>query len=153
MQRLTLGLITSSIVVLAASTNALASRQYRFVSLETPNTFLIAEESAAVSQFVAVEHPTTGQVSVVEEEGVRYLEISQDFQSDRGPALEVILHKLDTVGLKVEEGNYVSLGTLKSFNGAQRYQIPDDLDLSQYQSAAIWCREFNATFGYAPLPQ
>ena len=154
MQRLTLSLITSSIVVLAASTDALASRQYRSVSRKiSSNTFLVAEENAASGQFVSVEHPTTGQVSVVEEEGVRYLEIAQDFQSDRGPALEVILHKSNTVGLKVEEGDYVSLGTLKSFNGAQRYQIPDDLDLSQYQSVAVWCQEFNATFGYAPLPQ
>ena len=152
MQRLTLSLITSSIVVLAASTNVLASRQYQFFP-ETPDTFSVAAESAASGQFVSVEHPTTGQVSVVEEDGVRYLEIGQDFQSDRGPALEVILHKSNTVDLKIEEGDYVSLGTLKSFNGAQRYQIPDDLDLSQYQSVAVWCQEFNATFGYAPLPQ
>ena len=110
---------------------------------------LIAEASAG--QFVSVEHPTSGQVSVIEEDGARYLEIGQDFQSDRGPALEVILHKADTVGLKVKEGDYISLGGLKSFNGAQRYIIPEAIELEQYQSVAIWCQEFNATFGYAPL--
>ena len=151
MQRLTLSLIVSSALVLAASTNALASKQYQFYP-KTSSSFLVAEKSAAVGQFVAVEHPTTGQVEVVEEDGLKYLDLGQDFQSDRGPALEVILHKSNTVGLKVEEGDYVSLGTLKSFNGAQRYQIPEDVDLSQYQSVAIWCQEFNATFGYAPLP-
>ena len=154
MQRLSLGLITSSLVVLAASTNALASAQYQPASLETSaSSLILAEKTATGGQFVAVEHPTQGQVSVVEEDGARYLEIGEDFQSDEGPALEVILHKAETVDLKVEEGDYISLGALQSFSGAQRYQIPEDVDLSQYQSVAVWCEEFNATFGYAPLAQ
>ena len=148
MQRLFLGLIITSIVGTTA-TDALASRQYRSFLSQTNNSVLVAK--ANPSQFVSVEHPTSGQVRIVEEDGSRYLEIAEDFQSDRGPALEVILHKSNTVGLKVQEGDYVSLGKLKSFNGAQRYLIPEAIDLGQYQSVAIWCEEFNATFGYAPL--
>ena len=148
MQRLFLGLIITSIVGVTA-TDALASKQYRSSLTQTNNSVLIAEASAG--QFVSVEHPTSGQVSIIEEDGVRYLEIGEDFQSDRGPALEIILHKSDTVGLQIEEGSYVSLGELQSFNGAQRYIIPEAIDLTQYQSVAVWCQEFNATFGYAPL--
>lgn len=156
MQRLTLSLITTLIVGATATPNVLASMPYQPTSLQTQTSPLLAEANESKStagQFVSVEHPTKGQVSLIEEDGVRYLEVGPDFQSDRGPDLKVILHKSDTVDLKVEEGNYVSLGALKSFNGAQRYQIPDDLDLSQYQSVAVWCEQFNATFGYAPLPQ
>ena len=148
MQRLFLGLIITSIVGVTA-TDALASKQYRASITQTNNSVLIAEASAG--QFVSVEHPTSGQVKVIEEDGARYLEIGEDFQSDRGPALEIILHESDTVGLQIEEGSYVSLGELKSFNGAQRYLIPEAIDLEQYQSVAIWCQQFNATFGYAPL--
>ena len=148
MKRLFLGLIITSIVG-ATATDALASKQYRSSLIQTNNSVLIAEASAG--QFVSVEHPTSGQVKVIEEDGVRYLEIGEDFQSDRGPALEIILHESDTVGLQVQEGEYISLGKLKSFNGAQRYLIPEAIDLEQYQSVAVWCQEFNATFGYAPL--
>ena len=148
MQRLFLGLIITSIVGVTA-TDALASKQDRSSLTQTNNSVLIAEASAG--QFVSVEHPTSGQVDIIEEDGVRYLEIGEDFQSDSGPALEIILHKSDTVGLQIEEGDYVSLGELKSFNGAQRYIIPEAIDLAQYQSVAVWCQEFNATFGYAPL--
>ena len=148
MQRLFLSLIVTSIVG-ATATDVLASKQYRASQILSDNSVLIAEASAG--QFVSVEHPTSGQVKVIEEDGARYLEIGQDFQSDRGPALEIILHESNTVGLQIEEGSYISLGELKSFNGAQRYLIPEDIDLQQYQSVAVWCEEFNATFGYAPL--
>ena len=148
MQRLFLGLIITSIVGVTA-TDALASKQYQSSFTQNSNSVLIAEASAG--QFVSVEHPTSGQVKIIEEDGARYLEIGEDFQSDRGPALEIILHESNTVGLQIEKGSYVSLGELKSFNGAQRYLIPDAIDLEQYQSVAVWCEEFNATFGYAPL--
>ncbi|MGG6263673.1 DM13 domain-containing protein [Leptolyngbya sp. AN03gr2] len=39
----------------------------------------------------------------------------------------------------------------KQFNGAQTYEIPADVNLNDYKSAAIWCRRFNATFGAATL--
>ena len=148
MQRLFLSLVITSIVGTTA-TNALASKQDRSSLTPDSNHVLVAE--ASPGQFVSVEHPTSGQVMVIEEDGTKYLEIGEDFQSDRGPALEIILHKSDTVGLQIEEGSYVSLGELKSFNGAQRYLIPEAIDLEQYQSVAVWCQEFNATFGYAPL--
>ena len=148
MQRLFLSLIITSIVGTTAST-ALASKQYQSSVAEGNNSLLVAEASAG--QFVSVEHPTSGQVRVIEEDGARYLEIGEDFQSDRGPALELILHKSNTVGLQIQEGDYISLGELKSFNGAQRYLIPEAIDLEQYQSVAVWCQQFNATFGYAPL--
>jgi Electron transfer DM13 len=43
------------------------------------------------------------------------------------------------------------LAPLTNFTGAQRYPIPDDLNLAEFKSAAIWCRQFNATFGAAAL--
>ena len=150
MKSLSVSLIFTLIVGASTSGSVLAASKYQ-PSAKASNTTseLIAE--ANPGQFVAVEHPTKGQVQIVEEDGARYLEIGQDFQSDSGPDLKVILHRADTVDLKVKEGDYVSLGALQSVNGAQRYLIPEDVDLANYQSVAIWCEEFNATFGYAPL--
>ena len=150
MQRLSLSLILALTVGVSTSYNAFASdRQTNFN--RTNNLTVIAQaEQIAANQFVDVEHPTQGQVKIIEK-GKRYLELSEDFQSDRGPALEVILHRSNVVEQQIQEGDYLSLGVLQSFNGVQRYLIPDDVDLSQYQSVAIWCEEFNATFGYAPL--
>ncbi|MEM1281872.1 MAG: DM13 domain-containing protein [Cyanobacteria bacterium P01_H01_bin.152] len=49
------------------------------------------------------------------------------------------------------ENSYEVIGNLQSFEGGQRYLIPAELDVEEYGSVVIWCREFNVTFGYAAL--
>ena len=153
MKRLSFGIVLA--LVLGVSTaNANTVDRDRFSSPQaSSNSSLLLTQKDSSGSFVAVEHPTQGLASVVEEDGVKYLQFNEDFQSDNGPALKVILHNSPTVGLKVQEGEYISLGALQSVSGSQRYQIPDEVDVSQYQSVAIWCERFNATFGYAPLNQ
>jgi hypothetical protein len=107
--------------------------------------------------FVPGEAPTSGMATIVTENGESYLELDESFQtSDQGPDLFVILHRSDDVlatteppAYPLQEGDYVILGALEEFTGAQRYPIPAEVDLDDYQSAAIWCRQFNATFGVA----
>ena len=152
MKSLSVSLIFTLIVGASTSASVLAAAEYK-PSLKTSDTTSQLIAKANPGQFVAVEHPTQGQVQIIEEDGAKYLEFDQNFQSDRGPDLKVILHRANSVDLKVEEGDYVSLGALQSVNGAQRYLIPEDVDLANYQSVAIWCEEFNATFGYAPLTE
>ncbi|MEL6579050.1 MAG: DM13 domain-containing protein [Cyanobacteria bacterium J06621_12] len=151
MQRLSLTLTLTLIVATATSCNVFAADKTQ--PLTQSDSSVAVAKAAASTQFVAVEHPTVGQVSIVEADGKKYLEIGQDFQSDRGPDLKVILHQANAVDLKVREGDYLNLGALQAFSGAQRYLIPDSVDLANYKSVAIWCEQFNATFGYAPLAQ
>ena len=104
-------------------------------------------------KFVAAEHPTQGAVSIVNEKGKRYLVFDKTFKSDMGPDLYVILHRgavLPKGGLK--ESDYVTIGRLQKVSGTQRYTIPNNIDLKNYRTVAVWCRAFNATFGYALLP-
>ncbi len=111
-----------------------------------------APASTPTGTFQAGEHPTQGTVSIVTENGKRYLVLSQDFQSAKGPDLHVIMYKTDAPpkgGLK--KADYYILAPLKKISGTQRYAIPDKVNVANYKSVAIWCKQFNATFGYAPL--
>lgn len=113
-------------------------------------------QSVAISAgtFVAAEHPTAGSAQIVEENGHRYLEFDAAFSTDQGPDLHVLLDKTVTPPqsyMDTEAGRYVNLGGLKAVNGTQRYPIPDEIQVGNYQSVAVWCRMANATFGYAPL--
>ncbi len=103
--------------------------------------------------FVTTEqdHPTTGKASLVTENGQRYLEFDAAFGTATGPDVQIILHRRRQVPVNVSEQDYVTLAPLKSLSGAQRYAIPANLDLDEFQSVAIWCRKFNVTFGYASL--
>jgi hypothetical protein len=77
----------------------------------------------------------------------------QDFTVDNGPDLFVYLVPVDPVpntsGTEIE--GYYNLGRLKGNIGDQNYDIPADLDLSQYQSVVIWCEAFSVPFIASPL--
>ena len=100
--------------------------------------------------FVAKEHPTTGKVKIVKDKGKTYLEFDKTFSSDSGPDLYVILHRAKTPQT-YKQADYVIVDRLQNTSGAQRYEIPNTVDPTQYKSVVIWCRQFNATFGYATI--
>ena len=111
---------------------------------------IVAQATPQSGAFVGVGHQTQGNVSIVTENGKRYLEFDQGFKTDNGPDLFVLLHRED-IPKSYGESDYVSLGRLQTVKGTQRYEIPDDLTLESFRSAVIWCRRFNVTFGYATL--
>ncbi len=104
-------------------------------------------------QFVTVDqsHPTTGTARIVEKDGQRILEFDGAFDTARGPDVQVLLYKGDSVPASLAEDDYVYIADLKSFEGSQGYVLPADINLEDYGSVAIWCAEFNVTFGYADL--
>lgn len=107
--------------------------------------------SSNAGSFRDVDHPTRGRVIITRDKGQRYIEFDDEFRTDNGPDLYVILHRDSPVGRNIKQQDYVSIARLRQTRGSQRYQLPDNLQLSDYKSVAIWCRLFNVTFGYAPL--
>ena len=112
----------------------------------------------ALGTFASGEHPTTGNISILDDKGTPIIQFGDDFQTDNGPDLFVVLHTAEDVigtttppayGLK--EGDYVAIAPLKSPQGSQYYSIPAAVILDNYNSVAVWCRQFNATFGAASL--
>jgi hypothetical protein len=108
---------------------------------------------ALTGTFVASEAPTTGAVRIVTEDGQRYLEIDAAFSTkEQAPDLQVLLDTTQTPPSSYSDfGTYINLGGLQSTSGAQRYPIPDVINLADFQSVVIWCRMANATMGYAVL--
>ncbi|QFS50730.1 hypothetical protein GXM_08224 [Nostoc sphaeroides CCNUC1] len=111
--------------------------------------------------FVSGEQKTQGKVSITTKDGKSFLELDESFKtSESGPDLVVILHRSDNVinstkppSYPLKNGDYFILAPLQKYSGAQTYSIPQNINLADYKSAAIWCRKFNATFGAASLSQ
>ncbi|MGF1516024.1 MAG: DM13 domain-containing protein [Elainellaceae cyanobacterium] len=135
-------------------------------SADASGTSTPASEPAAAAgpvksgAFAAAEHPTTGTAQIIQEGDQRYVELGDDFSTDPGPDLFVVLHQANDFfsiasppAYGIEEGSYASIAPLEQVSGAQRYLIPDSVDVDEYGSVAIWCRQFNATFGAANLAQ
>ena len=103
--------------------------------------------------FYDIIHIGSGQAQVYQlADGSRILRL-QDFEVDNGPELHVYLVPIDPVpsSIGVEIPGAVDLGFLKGNIGDQNYEIPADLDLSQYKSVVIWCQPFRVPFIAAPL--
>jgi hypothetical protein len=103
--------------------------------------------------FYNVVHLSSGEAVVYQlADGSRILRL-QNFSVENGPDLYVYLVPIDPVpsdsGSEIT-GSY-SLGRLKGNVGDQNYEIPADLDLSQYKSVVIWCQAFAVPFSAAPL--
>ena len=107
----------------------------------------------AQGEFYDVVHVGSGQAVVYQlADGSRVLQL-QGFRVEDGPDLHVYLVPIDPVSSESgsEIPGSVDLGALKSDTGSQEYEIPADLDLSQFKSLVIWCQPFRVPFIAAPL--
>ncbi len=139
-------------------TNSQKTSQAEAVSTPVENHPKAITKSRSGS-FISAEHTTNGKASIVRENGTYFIELDAGFKtSENGPDLFVILHRSPNIlniskppDYAIAESDYALIAPLKSFNGKQRYEIPTNVQPDSFKSVAIWCRKFNATFGFAPL--
>jgi hypothetical protein len=154
--------IAGSFIVLLSLTACSDDSTTQVETTDTSPSTTVSQTTGDIikqGSFVDAEHPTTGAVKVITgEDGKTYIEFGEDFKTDSGPDLFVVLHQSPDIiasaeppNYGIEEGSYVTLAPLQSTSGTQIYEIPEDVNLNQYQSVAVWCRQFNATFGAASL--
>jgi len=153
LNRLVLLGVTSILVAAVPVTQAIASQTGR--TEQSPVQVMAQTQSVAIASgtFVAGEAPTTGTARIVTEGGHRYLELDAAFStSNMGPDLHVLLDSNQRPPQAYDNlGGAINLGSLHDYSGAQRFPIPDSIELSNFSSVVVWCRMANATFGYAPL--
>ncbi|MEZ4661928.1 MAG: DM13 domain-containing protein [Caldilineaceae bacterium] len=101
---------------------------------------------AAQGQFMDADsfHKGSGTATIYQQGDQRVLRF-EDFESTNGPDLHVLLVENVTGDM----GDYVDLGSLKGNIGNQNYEIPADVDLSQFSGVMIYCMPFHVVFSTA----
>ena len=148
--------ILTSVLSVMAATTTVANSLPEMVPASINSIYDTAQTQQAIDftgMFIAAEAPTTGTARIVTEAGHRYLEIDSAFSTtDQAPDLHVLLETAEMPPSSYATfGSYVNLGKLQNTSGAQRYPIPDTVDIAEFKSVVIWCRMANATMGYATL--
>jgi len=118
------------------------------VSMQTVNDDQQRVMTSHSGRFVGVGdgiHDAQGVVVVVPLEDGKNILRFEDFHSTNGPDLYVYLATDNTAS------DFVNLGRLKANNGNQNYEIPEGTDISKYDTALIWCKQFSVLFGHAEL--
>ncbi len=103
--------------------------------------------------FRAGVHSVNGSAELVKVGNQTKLVFSDNFSVDPGPFLVVNLSS--SVAPKTNSdftsSNVVQLELIKSATGGQVYDIPSNVDVSQYKSVVIYCKPYQVVFAYAPL--
>ena len=103
--------------------------------------------------FHGVAHEAEGNAEIIElTNGNKILRFTE-FKVSNGPDVVVYLSSVQDANDNdsVKNSDFVLLGQLKGNVGDQNYEISNDIDLSKYNSAVIWCRRFGVNFAVAPL--
>ena len=93
---------------------------------------------------VGVGHTVSGTAAIYESTGKKTV-LLDPYSSQNGPDLKVYLSKDE------KASSYISLGKLKSTDGKQSYEIPDNPDVTDYKFVLVWCEQFTVIFGKAEL--
>ncbi|HYN89550.1 MAG TPA: DM13 domain-containing protein [Ardenticatenaceae bacterium] len=106
-------------------------------------------------EFVGTDtvHEGEGTAAVYElDEGQRVLRF-EGFSVTNGPDLYVYLsgHAAPRSSAQLHEGAALEVARLKGNVGDQNYDLPTDLDLSQFKSVVIYCKRFSVVFSTATL--
>ncbi|MBZ0297355.1 MAG: DM13 domain-containing protein [Anaerolineae bacterium] len=107
----------------------------------------------AQGSFIAIDavHKAEGTATVYDVSGQLVLRF-EDFRVTNGPELHVILSKITPTTIFGGVGeDMIDLGILKGNVGSQNYDIPAEVDLSEYQSIVIYCVPFGVVFSSAQL--
>lgn len=91
-------------------------------------------------------HPASGTARIIKADNKTFLRY-ENFKTINGPDLYVYL------ATDLEAKEFVSLGRLKATEGNVNYEIPADVDITKYQYALVWCKQFGVLFNSANIAQ
>ena len=94
-----------------------------------------------------------GNWSIVETDQGRFLELNDKFKTRNAPDLKLFLspRAADSVTAKNAVDGSVLVAKLRKSRGAQRYELPADLDLSAFQTLVLHCEQFTKLWGVSAL--
>ena len=90
-----------------------------------------------------------GAWKIVETAEGRFLELDDSFKTRRAPDLKLFLSPLEagSVNAKNATSGSVLIAKLQKAKGAQRYEIPADIDLDAYQTLVLHCEKYTKLWG------
>ncbi len=97
------------------------------------------------------DRQTTGTASIIEEHGRHYLQFDDFFATNRDRNIKVVLHRKSSGSGKIKSQEYLNLASLKKSHGKQRYLLPKNINVKEYNQVVIWCEDSNSPLGYAIL--
>lgn len=110
----------------------------------------VIRQTLASGVFTKVQVDTSGMVKFTKSWSKSKIEIYQ-LETGTAPDLWIYLSKKSNMKSNNDIKSAVKIADLKSKTWNQTYEIPSNIDLSQYKSIAIHCTQYNKLFGSASM--
>ncbi len=112
-----------------------------------------AAETLASGGWTTKAYAIHGNWKIVAQDGKRRIVFDEDFRTRRGPDLKVYLSRRPLAALtdRTVAPSSVEIAPLHAPRGAQRYEIPPSLDLTEYRSLLIHCKAYSHLWGGAEI--
>ncbi len=109
----------------------------------------------AGNEWTNKQYKISGSWDIVQTDAGQFFVLGDNFKTKSGPDLKLFLIKnsIASVANKEalhEEGTLIA--ALDKTEGAQRYLIPDNINLAEYKSLAIHCQQYSVVWGGIDLP-
>jgi len=95
----------------------------------------------------------SGDWKIVAEDGKHFIELSDNFQAKKGPDVKIFLSPLEAStinGNNAAEGS-VFIKLISNFKGKNRIEIPEGIDVSQFNTLVFHCEEYSKLWGVSSL--
>ena len=116
-----------------------------------PPTQPPVEQTNLKGDFISLgNYTTSGVAEIIPVSSTENILRLENFSTTNGPDLFVFLTKQPTPDSPFSKDDpHVDLGRLKGNVGGQNYEIPADVDISEYNTVLIYCYRFSSPFGAA----
>ena len=94
-----------------------------------------------------------GTWEIIQKSDGNYIVFSDDFKTKKAPDLELFLSKKSAkdINKKKVVQEAVSISKLKSHKGKQSYKLPSNINIEDFSSLIIHCRDYNIFWGAGNL--
>ena len=131
---------------------------FTLVSLFLASSALIAGETVTEGSLEGAfsswgKSSLSGDWKIVEADGKHYIELADNFQAKKGPDVKIFLSPLEATAI---DGNNAANGSvfiklISDFKGKRRIEIPEGIDVSQFNTLVFHCEEYSKLWGVSPL--
>lgn len=122
-------------------------QEAEFVDVEVEVTEPMPEDviPTAFTIMHTAGHPAEGTVRILETTDGGTIIRYEDFSTINGPKLHLYLAK------DLEATEFVDLGPVKGTKGNINYEVPEEVDISEYKYVMYWCVPFRVLFNFAEI--
>ena len=126
----------------------------------TPTSFAESSPTAVTSatelpsgEFIKKKKRLKGAWEVVQRGDKTFIVFGEDFRAANGPDLKIFLspQTVSDVTGKTAVNGAINIGELKSTKGAQEYEVPAGVDLSNFNSVLVHCEAYSVLWGGGDL--